>query len=129
MYRLIKAARFVLFAIVSTFLVFMLEDVPDYQELTKRETNELPDTLLSEATVPRITVITRVKLTAVRMTCNELKHIGADMPFQPSAEIAVMGVKGWPEIILRKKIMKPLIPNKLLIEKNKNVCGFIREPI
>ena len=57
-----------------------------------------------EATVPRITVITRKAYGGAYDVMNS-KHIGADMNYAwPSSEIAVMGAKGAAEIIFRKEI-------------------------
>ena len=58
----------------------------------------------SEATVPRITVITRKAYGGAYDVMNS-KHIGADMNYAwPTAEIAVMGAKGAAEIIFKKDI-------------------------
>mgnify|MGYP005706825413 CR=1 FL=1 len=58
----------------------------------------------SEASVPRITVITRKAYGGAYDVMNS-KHIGADLNYAwPSAEIAVMGAKGAAEIIFRKEI-------------------------
>ena len=58
----------------------------------------------SEATVPRITVITRKAYGGAYDVMNS-KHIGADMNYAwPTAEIAVMGPKGAAEIIFKKEI-------------------------
>ena len=58
----------------------------------------------SEATVPRITVITRKAYGGAYDVMNS-KHIGADMNYAwPMAEIAVMGAKGAAEIIFKKEI-------------------------
>lgn len=60
----------------------------------------------SEATVPRITVITRKAYGGAYDVMNS-KHIGADLNFAwPSAEIAVIGAKGAAEIIFKKEIME-----------------------
>jgi propionyl-CoA carboxylase beta chain len=57
-----------------------------------------------EATVPRVTVITRKAYGGAYDVMNS-KHIGADMNFAwPSAEIAVMGAKGAAEIIFKREI-------------------------
>ena len=57
-----------------------------------------------EATVPRITVITRKAYGGAYDVMNS-KHIGADMNFAwPSAEIAVMGAKGAAELFSKKKL-------------------------
>jgi propionyl-CoA carboxylase beta chain len=59
-----------------------------------------------EATVPRVTVITRKAYGGAYDVMNS-KHIGADMNFAwPSAEIAVMGAKGAAEIIFKREITK-----------------------
>ncbi|MFY7848516.1 MAG: carboxyl transferase domain-containing protein, partial [Bacteroidia bacterium] len=58
----------------------------------------------SEATVPRITVITRKAYGGAYDVMNS-KHIGADMNYAwPTAEIAVMGARGAAEIIFRSEI-------------------------
>src|SRR5690606_14174472 len=60
----------------------------------------------SEATVPRITVITRKAYGGAYDVMNS-KHIGADMNYAwPTAEIAVMGAKGAAEIIFKNEIAK-----------------------
>jgi propionyl-CoA carboxylase beta chain len=60
----------------------------------------------SEATVPRITVITRKAYGGAYDVMNS-KHIGCDMNFAwPCAEIAVMGAKGAAEIIFKGEIAK-----------------------
>ena len=59
---------------------------------------------LSEATVPRVTVITRKAYGGAYDVMNS-KHIGADMNYAwPTAEIAVMGAKGAAEIIFKREI-------------------------
>jgi acetyl-CoA carboxylase carboxyltransferase component len=58
----------------------------------------------SEATVPRMTVITRKAYGGAYVVMNS-KHIRADISFAwPSAEIAVMGAEGAVNIIHRKEI-------------------------
>ena len=72
---------------------------------------------LSEATVPRITVITRKAYGGAYDVMNS-KHIGADLNYAwPSAEIAVMGAKGASEIIFKKEISAADDPSKKLAEK------------
>jgi propionyl-CoA carboxylase beta chain len=57
---------------------------------------------LSEATVPRITVITRKAYGGAYDVMNS-KHIGADMNYAwPTAEIAVMGAKGASRLSLKR---------------------------
>ena len=71
----------------------------------------------SEATVPRITVITRKAYGGAYDVMNS-KHIGADLNFAwPTAEIAVMGAKGASEIIFKKEIAEAENPEAKLQEK------------
>lgn len=70
-----------------------------------------------EATVPRITVITRKAYGGAYDVMNS-KHIGADMNYaRPTAEIAVMGAKGAAEIIFKKEISEAKDPEQKLKEK------------
>ena len=72
---------------------------------------------LSEATVPRVTVITRKAYGGAYDVMNS-KHIGADMNFAwPTAEIAVMGAKGAVEIIFKKEIREADNSEEKLKEK------------
>jgi len=60
----------------------------------------------SEATVPRITVITRKAYGGAYDVMNS-KHIGADMNYAwPTAEIAVMGAEGAINILYREKVLE-----------------------
>jgi len=105
-----KAARFVRFCDCFNIPLLTLEDVPGFLPGTDQEWNGIivhGAKLLyafSEATVPRITVITRKAYGGAYDVMNS-KHIGSDMNFAwPSAEIAVMGAKGAAEIIFKKDI-------------------------
>ena len=105
-----KAARFVRFCDAFNIPLLVLEDVPGFLPGTDQEWNAIivhGAKLLyafSEATVPRITVITRKAYGGAYDVMNS-KHIGADMNFAwPSAEIAVMGAKGAAEIIFKRDI-------------------------
>jgi len=86
------------------------EDVPGFLPGTDQEWNAIITNgakllyAFSEATVPRITVITRKAYGGAYDVMNS-KHIGADMNFAwPTAEIAVMGAKGAAEIIFKREI-------------------------
>jgi propionyl-CoA carboxylase beta chain len=71
----------------------------------------------SEATVPRVTVITRKAYGGAYDVMNS-KHIGADLNYAwPTAEIAVMGAKGAAEIIFKKEIAEAENPEAKLNEK------------
>jgi propionyl-CoA carboxylase beta chain len=105
-----KAARFVRFCDAFNIPLLVLEDVPGFLPGTDQEWNGIivhGAKLLyafSEATVPRVTVITRKAYGGAYDVMNS-KHIGADINFAwPSAEIAVMGAKGAAEIIFKKEI-------------------------
>jgi propionyl-CoA carboxylase beta chain len=82
----------------------------------------------SEATVPRVTVITRKAYGGAYDVMNS-KHIGADMNFAwPGAEIAVMGAKGASEIIFRKEIMAADDPTAKLAEKEAEYAEKFANP-
>jgi len=82
----------------------------------------------SEATVPRITVITRKAYGGAYDVMNS-KHIGADMNLAwPTGEIAVMGAKGAAEIIFRKEILEAADPAAMLLEKEKEYADLFANP-
>lgn len=105
-----KAARFVRFCDSFNVPLLVLEDVPGFLPGTDQEWNAIITNgakllyAFSEATVPRITVITRKAYGGAYDVMNS-KHIGADMNYAwPTAEIAVMGPKGATEIIFKNEI-------------------------
>ena len=105
-----KAGRFVRFCDSFNIPLLVLEDVPGFLPGTDQEWNGIISNgakllyAFCEATVPRVTVITRKAYGGAYDVMNS-KHIGADMNYAwPSAEIAVMGAKGAAEIIFRKDI-------------------------
>ena len=104
------AARFVRFCDSFNIPLLVLEDVPGFLPGTDQEWNGIINNgakllyAFSEATVPRITIITRKAYGGAYDVMNS-KHIGADLNYAwPTAEIAVMGAKGAAEIIFRKEI-------------------------
>lgn len=107
-----KAARFVRFCDSFNIPLLVLEDVPGFLPGTDQEWNGIISNgakllyAFCEATVPRITVITRKAYGGAYDVMNS-KHIGADMNYAwPTAEIAVMGAKGAAEIIFKNEIAK-----------------------
>lgn len=105
-----KGARFVRFCDAFNIPLLVLVDVPGFLPGTDQEWNGIIVNgakllyALSEATVPKITVITRKAYGGAYDVMNS-KHIGADLNYAwPSAEIAVMGAKGAAEIIFKKEI-------------------------
>ena len=119
----IKAARFVRFCDAFNIPLIVFVDVPGFLPGTDQEWRGIINHgakllyAFSEATVPRITVITRKAYGGAYDVMNS-KHIGADMNFAwPSAEIAVMGAKGAAEIIFKTEIAKAKDPKATLAEK------------
>lgn len=130
----VKAARFVRFCDSFNIPLLVLEDVPGFLPGTDQEWNGIivhGAKLLfafSEATVPRITVITRKAYGGAYDVMNS-KHIGADFNFAwPTAEIAVMGAKGASEIIFRKEISSAKDPAKKLAEKEAEYAEKFANP-
>jgi propionyl-CoA carboxylase beta chain len=118
-----KAARFVRFCDCFNIPLLVLEDVPGFLPGTDQEWNAIITNgakllyAFSEATVPRVTLITRKAYGGAYDVMNS-KHIGADMNFAwPMAEIAVMGAKGASEIIFKKEISQSENPETTLQEK------------
>ncbi len=118
-----KAARFVRFCDCFNIPLLVLEDVPGFLPGTDQEWNAIITNgakllyAFSEATVPRVTLITRKAYGGAYDVMNS-KHIGADMNFAwPMAEIAVMGAKGAAEIIFKKEISQSENQEKTLQEK------------
>jgi propionyl-CoA carboxylase beta chain len=104
-----KAARFVRFCDCFSIPIVTFVDVPGFLPGTVQEYGGLIKhgaKLLyaySEATVPKVTVITR-KAYGGAYDVMASKHIRADVNYAwPSAEIAVMGPKGAAEIIYRSE--------------------------
>lgn len=105
-----KGARFVRFCDSFNVPMLTLVDVPGFLPGTDQEWNGIITNgakllyAFSEATVPKITLITR-KAYGGAYDVMSSKHIGADLNFAwPTAEIAVMGPKGAAEIIFRNEI-------------------------
>ena len=118
-----KGARFVRFCDCFNIPLLVLVDVPGFLPGTDQEWNGIIVNgakllfAFSEATVPRITLITRKAYGGAYDVMNS-KHIGADLNYAwPSAEIAVMGARGASEIIFRKEIKAADDPEAKLAEK------------
>ncbi|MGY8893423.1 MAG: acyl-CoA carboxylase subunit beta [Burkholderiales bacterium] len=104
----VKAARFVRFCDAFNIALLTLVDVPGFMPGTTQEFGGIIKhgaKLLyayAEATVPKITVITR-KAYGGAYDVMASKHLRGDVNFAwPQAEIAVMGAKGAVEIIFRE---------------------------
>ncbi|OGU62684.1 MAG: methylmalonyl-CoA carboxyltransferase [Ignavibacteria bacterium RBG_13_36_8] len=115
-----KGARFVRFCDAFNIPLLVLEDVPGFLPGTEQEWNGIirhgAKLLFAfcEATVPKVTVITRKAYGGAYDVMNS-KHIRGDFNFAwPSAEIAVMGPKGAVEIIFKKEIAEAKNPESKL---------------
>lgn len=129
-----KAARFVRFCDSFNVPLLVFEDVPGFLPGTDQEWNAIITNgakllyAFCEATVPRITVITRKAYGGAYDVMNS-KHIGADMNYAwPTAEIAVMGAKGAAEIIFKKEISEAKDPEAKLKEKEKEYTDLFANP-
>lgn len=118
-----KGARFVRFCDAFNIPLLVLVDVPGFLPGTDQEWNGIISNgakllyAFCEATVPRVTVITRKAYGGAYDVMNS-KHIGADLNFAwPTAEIAVMGAQGAAEIIFKKEIEQSENPGAKLQEK------------
>jgi propionyl-CoA carboxylase beta chain len=129
-----KGARFVRFCDSFNIPLLVLEDVPGFLPGTDQEWNAIITNgakllyAFSEATVPRITVITRKAYGGAYDVMNS-KHIGADMNYAwPTAEIAVMGAKGAAEIIFKNEINEAADPAAKLAEKEAEYAEAFANP-
>ena len=105
-----KAARFVRFCDAFNIPLVTLVDVPGFLPGVKQEHGGIIKHgakllyAFCEATVPRITVVTRKAYGGAYVVMNS-KHIRADINLAfPTAEIAVMGPEGAVNIVFRKEL-------------------------
>jgi len=129
-----KGGRFVRFCDAFNIPLLVFEDVPGFLPGTDQEWNAIITNgakllyAFSEATVPRITVITRKAYGGAYDVMNS-KHIGADMNFAwPTAEIAVMGAKGAAEIIFKREIDAAQDKELAWKEKEKEYSDLFANP-
>jgi propionyl-CoA carboxylase beta chain len=114
----IKAARFIRFCDAFNIPIITFEDVPGFLPGVSQEHGGIIRSgakllyAYCEATVPKITVITRKAYGGAYDVMNS-KHIRGDMNFAwPTAEIAVMGPEGAVNIIFKEEIEKAKDPKK-----------------
>ena len=119
----IKGARFVRFCDAFNIPLVVFEDVPGFLPGTEQEWRGIIKHgakllyAFCEATVPKITIITRKAYGGAYDVMNS-KHIRGDINYAwPSAEIAVMGPKGAVEIIFKKQIDQAEDKEKALEQK------------
>ncbi|HYV08027.1 MAG TPA: carboxyl transferase domain-containing protein, partial [Thermoplasmata archaeon] len=114
----IKAARFVRFCDAFNIPLLTFVDVPGFLPGIEQEYGGIIRNgakllfAYSEATVPKVTVITRKAYGgAYDVMCS--KHIRGDFNFAwPSAELAVMGPEGAVQIVFKKEIEEAREPKK-----------------
>lgn len=105
-----KAGRFIRFCDAFNIPLLTFEDVPGFMPGREQEWGGIISNgakllfAYCEATVPKVTVITR-KAYGGAYDVMSSKHIRGDFNFAwPTAEIAVMGAKGAIEIIFKKQV-------------------------
>ena len=114
----VKGARFVRFCDAFNIPLITFEDVPGFLPGTQQEWGGIIKHgakllfAFAEATVPKITVITRKAYGGAYCVMSS-KHIRTDMNFAwPSAEIAVMGPEGAVNIVYKREIEKAAEPER-----------------
>ena len=130
----IKGARFVRFCDCFNIPLITFEDVPGFLPGLGQEHGGIIKhgaKLLyayCEATVPKLTVITR-KAYGGAYDVMSSKHIRGDINYAwPTAEIAVMGPKGAAEIIFKKEIASAPDPEALLKQKEEEYRRLFASP-
>ncbi|PYQ51277.1 MAG: methylmalonyl-CoA carboxyltransferase, partial [Acidobacteria bacterium] len=119
----VKGARFVRFCDAFNIPLVTFEDVPGFLPGTAQEFGGIirhGAKLLyafAEATVPKITVITRKAYGGAYCVMSS-KHIRTDLNFAyPTAEIAVMGPEGAVNILYRRELARSSDPDALRQQK------------
>ncbi|MEN9743495.1 MAG: hypothetical protein RLZZ65_1300 [Bacteroidota bacterium] len=129
-----KGARFVRFCDSFNIPLLVLEDVPGFLPGTDQEWRGIITHgakllyAFAEATVPKITVITRKAYGGAYCVMNS-RSLGADLTFAwPTAEIAVMGAKGAAEIIFKREISAAENPADKWLEKEAEYADTFANP-
>ncbi len=123
----VKAARFVRFCDAFNIPLITFEDVPGFLPGTDQEWNGIIThgaKLLyayAEATVPKITVVTRKAYGGAYCVMSP-KHLRGDVNLAyPTAEIAVMGAEGAVNIVFRNEIKKAKDPE---VERQRLIADY-----
>jgi propionyl-CoA carboxylase beta chain len=126
----VKAARFVRFCDAFNIPLITFEDVPGFMPGTVQEFGGIirhGAKLLyafAEATVPKITVITRKAYGGAYCVMSS-KHIRTDMNFAwPTAEIAVMGPEGAVNIVYKRELEKAKSPKEMAALRAEKIDEF-----
>jgi propionyl-CoA carboxylase beta chain len=130
----VKAARFVRFLDCFNIPIMTFVDVPGFLPGTDQEWNGIITNgakllyAYCEATVPKLTVITR-KAYGGAYDVMSSKHIRGDLNLAwPSAEIAVMGAAGAVEILFRKEIANSKSPEKVVKKRTEEYENLFANP-
>src|SRR3954467_6857259 len=129
----VKGARFVRFCDAFNIPLITFEDVPGFLPGTTQEYGGIirhGAKLLyafAEATVPKITVITRKAYGGAYCVMSS-KHIRTDVNYAwPTAEIAVMGPEGAVNIVYKRELDKAAKSAKSDAEKEKIIAALRKE--
>ncbi len=127
----VKGARFVRFCDAFNIPILTFEDVPGFLPGTEQEFGGIirhGAKLLyayAEATVPKITVITRKAYGGAYCVMGS-KHLRTDVNLAwPTAEIAVMGAEGAVNIVYRRELTAP----ETAAAEDRRVQGPLRQPV
>src|SRR6266478_6119490 len=130
----VKAARFIRFCDCFNLPLITFEDVPGFLPGVKQEHGGIIRSgakllyAYCEATVPKLTVITR-KAYGGAYDVMSSKHIRGDLNLAwPTAEIAVMGPKGAVEILFKKEIGASPDPERALAERQAEYAEKFANP-
>jgi propionyl-CoA carboxylase beta chain len=131
----IKGARFVRFCDAFNVPLLIVEDVPGFLPGVEQEHGGIIKHgakllfALAEATVPKVTVITRKAYGGAYCVMGS-KHIRTDFNFAyPSAEIAVMGPQGAVNILYKREIEKASDPEAQRAELVREYAAKFANPL
>jgi propionyl-CoA carboxylase beta chain len=130
----VKGARFVRFCDCFNIPVVTFVDVPGFLPGTAQEYGGVIRNgakilyAYAEATVPKVTVITRKAYGGAYCVMSS-KHLRGDMNYAwPSAEIAVMGAKGASGVLYGRAAAKAEDPAAFLAQKEKEYQDKVSNP-
>ncbi len=130
-----KAARFIRFCDCFNIPIITFEDVPGFMPGTAQEHGGIIRSgakllyAYCEATVPKITVITRKAYGGAYCVMNS-KHIRSDLNLAwPTAEIAVMGPDGAVSIVFRSELSKAKNPTARKVRTGPGIPRQIRQSL
>ncbi len=131
----VKGARFVRFCDAFNVPLLILEDVPGFLPGVEQEHGGIIRHgakllfALAEATVPKVTVITRKAYGGAYCVMGS-KHIRTDFNFAfPTAEIAVMGPQGAVNILYKREIEKAADPEARRAELVRDYVAKFANPL